>query len=104
VPGAIRRIAGPAHGPFTEVARMPAEAALVDASFRGAVERQSAVFQIVDRLDGLFGKNVGRLLIDQIISAFDRVEGVPFGFVLLHVAQRGADAALGRAGMAADGI
>jgi hypothetical protein len=40
----------------------------------------------------------------QIIAALDRVEGVPFGFVFLHVAQCGADAALGRAGMAADGI
>jgi hypothetical protein len=81
-----------------------AETALVDASFRGPVERQSPVFEIVDRLDGLFGKNGGRLLVNQIISAFDRVEGVPFGFVLLHVAQCGADSALGRAGMAADGI
>jgi hypothetical protein len=57
VPGAIGRIAGPPNRPFAEVARVPAEAALVDASFRGAVERQAAVFQIVDRLDGLFGQN-----------------------------------------------
>jgi hypothetical protein len=49
-------------------------------------------------------KNIGRLLVHQIISALDRVEGVPFGFVLLHIAQRGADAALGGAGVAADGI
>jgi hypothetical protein len=104
VPGAVRRVAGPAHRCFAEVARMPAETALVDAPFRGAVEGQTPVFQIVDRLDGLFGQNGSRLLVHQIVAALDRVEGVPFGFVLLHIAQCGADAALGRAGVAADGI
>ena len=104
VPGAVGGVAGAADRRFAEVARMTAESALVDAPLRGPVEGQAAVFQIVDGLDGLFGQDLGRLLVDQIIAAFDRVEGVPLGFVLLHIAQGRADAPLGRAGMAANGI
>jgi hypothetical protein len=56
VPGAVGGVAGPLHRPLPEVARVTAESPLVDAPFRGAVEGQSPVFQIVDRLDGLFGQ------------------------------------------------
>jgi hypothetical protein len=100
----IGRIAGPTNGALAKIARVPAEAALVDASLGCAVKRQTAVFQIVDGLDSLFGKYFCRLLINEVVTALDRVEGVPFGFVLLHIAQCGTDPALSRTGMAADGI
>ena len=45
-----------------------------------------------------------RILVAQIIRAFDRVVRVPFGFVFFVVAQRGADAALRRARVRTRGI
>ncbi len=104
VSGAVGRVTGPPDRPLAEVAGVPAETALVDTTFGGAVEGQTAVFEIVNRLDGLFGQNLGGLLVDQVVAPLDGVEGVPLGLVLLHVAQGGADAALGRAGVAADGV
>ena len=61
-------------------------------------------FEIVYGLYRLFCEDECRVLIHEIIPALDRVEGVPFGFVLFHVAQRGADSSLGRARVAPDGV
>ena len=41
--------------------------------------------------------SIGRGLVDQVVAALDRVEGVPLGVVLLDVGERRAHAALGRA-------
>ena len=45
-----------------------------------------------------------RVLVAEIVGAFDAVEGVGFGRVLFAVAERGIDAALRRAGVAADRV
>jgi len=44
------------------------------------------------------------LLVDKVIAALDGIKGMPFGFILLDIAKRRADSALGCAGMAADRI
>ena len=102
--GAVRGVAGTAHRRLTEVAGVAAETALIDASFRCSAEGKPAVFQIVNRAHRIFGQDNRRFLIHQVVAAFDRVEGVPFGFVLFDVAQSSTDTALGRAGMTAHGM
>ena len=101
VPGAVRGVAGTAHGGLAVVAGVPAEAALVDPALGGAVERQAHLLQVDDRVDGLLAHDLGGVLVDQVVAALDRVEGVPLPVVLLDVGQCGAHAALGGAGVRA---
>ena len=61
-------------------------------------EREDATFTI--RPDS--PEDYRRLLVHQVVAAFYRVKGVPLGFVLFDISQGGADAPLGRPGMAAD--
>ena len=52
---------------------MAAEHTLVDEAFGRSIERQAAIFQIVDRLHSIIGENDRRILIDEIVAAgFDR--------------------------------
>jgi len=104
VAGPVRGVAGPSHERFSEIPGVPAEPSLIDASVGCTVEGQSPVLEIVHGLHCLFRKDERRVLIHEIVPAFDRVEGMPFGFVLFHVAQRGADPSLGRARVTPDGI
>lgn len=99
VAGAVRGVAGAADGGLTVLAGVPAEAALVDEPVRGAVERQPHLLQVEDGVDGLLGHHLGGVLVDQEVTALDGVEGVPLPVVLFDVGQRGAHAALGRAGV-----
>ena len=46
-------------------------------------------------------EDLDRVLVADVVGALDRVEGVDLGRVLGRVPERGVDAALGRAGMAA---
>ena len=59
---------------------------LVDEAVGSPTEGQSTVFQVVYSSNSLFGENISRLLIDEIVTALNRVEGVPFRLVLLHIA------------------
>ena len=104
VAGAVGREAGPPDGPLAEVARVAAEAALVDLAVRRPIERQAHVLELDDGLDRLAGQDLGRVLVDEVVAALDRVVHVPLGVVLLQVAERGADAALGGAGVGASRI
>ena len=104
VAGAVRGVAGPAHGGLAVVAGVPAEAALVDPALGRAVERQAHLLQVEDRVDGLLGHDLGGVLVDQVVTALDGVERVPLPVVLLDVGQRGAHAALRRAGVGAGGV
>ena len=61
-------------------------------------------FQLVYDLDRLLAHDINRILIGEIIAAFDRIEGVPFGPVFFQIAQGRADPSLGSARMAAGGI
>ena len=102
--GSISCIAGTAHWPFAEIAGVSAEAPLIDAAVGCAVEGQAAVLQIVNRLDRLLGQDVHRLLVCKVIAALDGIEGMPFGLILLDIAQSRADSPLGGAGMAANWV
>ena len=79
VAGAVGGMTGAAHRFFAEVAGMAAERTLGDLALRRAVEGQSHVFQLVYDLDRLLTHDIDRILIGEIIAAFDRIEGVPFG-------------------------
>jgi len=104
VPGPVRGVAGPAHGRLAEIPGVSAEPSLIDAPVGCTVEGQSPVFEIVHGLHGLLRKDDRRVLVHEIVPALDRVEGMPFGFVLFHIAQRGADSSLGRTRVAPDGV
>ncbi|MEI2716660.1 MAG: hypothetical protein V9E98_06655 [Candidatus Nanopelagicales bacterium] len=80
---------------------MPTEAALVDAALRSAVERQAHLLEVQDSVDGFLAHDLGGVLVDQVVTALDGVEGVPFPVVVLDVGERGAHAALSRAGVGA---
>ena len=58
----------------------------------------------IDRLDRLARQDLGRVLVDEVVAALDGVVHVPLPVVLFLVAQRGADAALGRAGVRPRGV
>ena len=60
--------------------------------------------ELVDRSDRLLGQHLRGWLVDEVVAALHGVEGVPFRVVLLDVAEGGADAALGGAGMRTRGI
>ena len=99
VTGAVSGVAGAAHGGLAVVAGVPAEATLVDLALGGAVERQPHLLEVEDGVDGFLGHHLGGVLVDQIVTALDGVEGVPFPVVLFHVRQCGAHSALGGAGV-----
>jgi hypothetical protein len=75
------------------------EPSLVDLALGGPVERQAHLLEVEDRVDGLLGHDLGGVLVDQVVTALDGVEGVPLPVVLLDVRQGRAHAALGRAGV-----
>ncbi len=94
VAGAVGRVAGAADRGLAVVAGVPAEAPLVDRPVGRPVERQAHLLQVEDGVDGLLRQDLGGVLVDQVVTALDRVEGVPLPVVLLHVRQRGGHAAL----------
>ncbi len=104
VAGAVRGVAGPAHGRLAVLGGVAAESALVDLALGRAVERQAHVLEVDDRVDGLLREDLGRVLVDQVVAALHRVEGVPLPAVLLHVGERGGHAALRRAGVGPGGV
>ena len=104
VAGAVGGVARPAHRGLAVIAGVPAEAALVDATFRGAVERHPHLLQVEHGVDGLLAHDLHRVLVGQVVAALDGVEGVPFPVVVFDVGQRGAHAALRGAGVAAGGV
>ena len=94
VAGSIDGVARPPDRPFAEVAGVAAEAALVDPPIRGSVERQAHVLEFDHGLDRLARQDLGRVLVNQVVAALDRVEHVPFPVVFLLIAESRADAAL----------
>ncbi len=104
VAGAIGGIARAHHRRLAVVARVAAEAPLVDPPVGHAVERQSPALQLDDHVDGLAAHQLGRRLVHQVVAALHRVEGVPLGEVLLDVPERGTHAALRGPRVRAGGI
>ena len=103
VAGAVRRRARPLGGAFPEVRGHSAERSLVDAPVLGAGERNPEVLELDHGGDRLAAHVLDRVLIAEPVRALHRVVHVPAPVVLAHVAERGADSALGRDGVAAGG-
>ncbi len=101
---AVGGIAGAAHQSFTVVARVAAEAALVNTTVRGTIEGEAAVLQLVDGIDGFACQNLRRRLIDQIVTTLDGIVHVPFPVIFFQVAERGCHTALRCSSMRADGV
>lgn len=104
VAGAVARVAGATDRGLTVVAGVTAEAALVDLALGRTAERQAHLLEVEDGVDGLLREDLGGVLVDQVVAALDRVEGVPLPVVLLHVGQRGGHAALRGARVGAGGV
>ncbi len=102
--GAVGGIAGAPDGAFAIVARVPAEAALVDAAIGHAIEGQAPMFQVIHRVDGFAGQHLGGVLVREVVATLHGVEHVPFPVIFFDVAQRGSYAALRRASVRACGI
>ena len=99
VTDAVGGVGGALDRLLAEVGGMPAEAPLRDMSVLGAREGHPHAFEVDDRGGGLLREQPGRILVDQPVAALDRVIVMPMPVVVLHIAQAGGDAALGRTGM-----
>ena len=97
VTGAVGGVARAAHRRLAVLGRVTAEAALVDLAVGRAVERQAHVLEVDDGVDRLLGEDLGGVLVDEVVAALDRVEGVPLERVLFDVRERRGHAALRRA-------
>jgi hypothetical protein len=103
VAGAVGRGAGALHRLFAVVGGVAAERALVDGAVGVAVERHAHVLQVVDDLGGFTAHELDGVLVAQPVGALDGVVEVVVPVVLVHVAERGADAALGSHGVRTGG-
>jgi hypothetical protein len=99
VAGTVGGGAGALHRLLAEVGGVAAERTLVDGAVRVTVERHAEVFELVHDLRGFAAHEFDGVLVAQVVRALDGVEHVPVPVVLAHVAQRGADAALGGHGV-----
>ena len=103
VAGAVGGRAGAHCLALAEMRGHAAEGALVDAPVLGARKRQSVVLQLNDRPRRFLAHVFDGVLVAQPVRPLHRVVHVPAPVVLAHVAQRRADAALGRHRVAAGG-
>ena len=101
--GAVRRGAGAHGGGLAVIHHVAAERALIDAAILGAAERHAEMLQLIDRRNGLAAHVFDGILIAEPIRSLHGVVHVPAPIVLAHVAECGADAALGGHSMAAGG-
>jgi len=101
VAGAVRGIAGTAHGSFAEIARVAAEGPLGDLPVGRAAKGQAPMLEIVYGFDGLAAEDLHGVLVSQIVAALDGVEHVPFPMVLFQISQCSANSTLRRSGVRA---
>ena len=100
----VRGVACALDGPLAVIRGVSPETTLVDQPVRCPVEGEPPALQLVDGGDRLLGQDLGGRLVHEIVAALHGVEGVPLRVVLLDVAERRADAALGRARVGPRGI
>ena len=101
VAGAVGRRAGALRRAFAEVRAHAPECALIDLALGRAREGHAKMLELDHRGHGLAHHVFDGILIAEPVRALDRVVHMPAPVVLAHVAERGADAALGRDRVAA---
>ena len=101
VAGAVRGGAGALRDALAVMRGHAAERTLVDPAVLGARERHAVVLELDDRGRRFLAHVLDRVLVAEPVGALDGVVEVPAPVVLAHVAERGADAALRRDGVAA---
>ena len=94
---AVSGIAGAAHRSLAIIACVTPETPLIDTTIVRTIERQTAMLQFIDSINGIAGENLGGRLIHQVITALDGIIHMPLPVVLFLVAQRGCDSTLRRA-------
>ena len=94
VPGAVGSVAAASHWPFTVVARVATETALINLPVWRAVEREPHALQLNHCRDRFACKDLSRILVGQVVTTLDGVEHVPLPVVLFNIAECGADTAL----------
>ena len=99
--GPVGRRAGALRRALAEVRRHAAERPLVDAAVLGTRKRHAVMLQLDDGIGRFLAHVLDRVLVAEPVRTLDRVVHVPAPVVFAHVAERGADAALRRHGMAA---
>ncbi len=97
VPRAVGGIAGTRDPFLSEVRVVTAEWTLRDLPIGRAGEGKPEVLHLVDCRDRLAHEDLLRVLIAEVVAAAHRVVEVPLPAVVLHVAERGGTASLGRA-------
>ena len=101
--GAVGGGAGAVRLLLAVVQAHAAEGALVDPAVGRAREGHAVVLQLDDRARPLLAQVLDRVLVAEPVRPLDGVVHVPAPVVLLHVAERRRDAALGRHRVAAGG-
>ncbi len=94
VAGAVSRCAGALYGFFTIVGSVAAKRALVNRAVRVAVKRHAHVLQLVHHFGCFAAHEFDRVLVAQPVRPLDGVVKVVVPVVVVHIAQRRADAAL----------
>ena len=98
---AVGRGTGALRHPLAEVGGHATEGTLIDASILGARKRHAIVLELDDRARSLLAHELDGILIAEPVGALDRVVEMKAPVVLPHVAERRADPALCRDGVAA---
>ena len=96
VAGAVGGGAGALRLALAVVQRHAAERALIDLAVFGARERHAPMLELVDRFGRVAHHVFDRVLVAEPVRPLDGVVHVPAPVVLVHVAERGRDAALRR--------
>src|SRR5947209_1964812 len=99
--GTIGSVAGATDRGLTKIACVSTEAALVDSSIGGTVERQAPMLQLIDSINGLASEDFCRRLVNQIAPPLHGIIHMPFPMVLFLIAQRSCHTTLGCTGMGA---
>ena len=96
VPGAVGGVARATDGCFSVVTRMATKSTLVDLAVRRAVERETHVLEIDDRVDCFAREDLGSILVNEVVATLDGVERVPLPRVFFDVGQCRGHSALRR--------
>jgi hypothetical protein len=99
--GAVGSGAGALDRGLAVIAHVSAEGPLIDLAFRRSREGDAEMLELIDRGRGVGAHVLDGVLVAEPVGALDRVVHVPAPVVLAHVAEGGANAALGGDRMAA---